>query len=85
MAKMSALQQEVLKVEQDVNVLAQVRNWIAAGKTVNDVDAEMNVLSSVHQRLVAALPPVKTRQPRKKSEVTGAAAKPNGKGKQATA
>lgn len=84
MAKVSALQQEIAKVEQEISTLQQVKNRIETGR-LDDITSELEVLSAVHQRLMAALPPVKIRQPRKNSEVTGAAAKPNGKGKQATA
>ncbi len=84
MAKMSALQQEIAKVEEEINVLAQVRVRLKEGHPGN-IDSEIETLEQVRARLTAALPPVKTRQPRKKPEVTGATAKPNGKGKQATA
>ncbi len=81
---MSALQVEIAKVEQEINVLAQIKAWIASEKTAADVVTEMNLLSSVHQRLVAALPPA--RAPRKPRDVKPVnAAKPDGKAKQATA
>ncbi len=84
MAKMSALQQEIAKVEQEIGVLEQVKNRVATGR-LDDITSELNVLSAVHDRLVAALPPVKTRAPRKKSEVTSGAGKATAKGKGATA
>ncbi len=84
MAKMSALQQEIAKVEIDIEVLQRVKARIAAGN-LDSIDEELKLMTMVQTRLVAALPPVKTRSPRKKSEVTSGAGKATAKGKGATA
>ncbi len=83
MAKMSALQVEIAKVEDEINGLARLKALIAKGTTPEDMDRELNVLEQVRGRLQSALPATRTRKPREAKPVN--AAKPNGKGKQASA
>ncbi len=82
----SKLKQEIAKLEQEINTLAQTKLRIERGDTVEKVNSELNVLEMVVRRLALALPSQSTepKAPRKPRTRNTGLPKPNGKAKEAT-
>ena len=79
------LKAEIEKVEQELNTLTQVKAHMIAGHTEADIVKEMDVLSTVHQRMLAAMPAAGEPKPERKKRTPKGLPKPNGKGKDLTA